>query len=75
MKITATGFVTSVELKEKDGKISTDIFIAQNGEQTQLKVRLNGDRLKDIKLYSEQTFTGRLMIYKTTNGVGSIMMA
>jgi hypothetical protein len=75
MKITAVGFVTSVELKEKEGKITTDLLLAQNGEQTQLKVRLSGDRLKDIKLYSEQTFTGRLMIYKTNNGVGSIMMA
>jgi len=80
MKITVTGFITSIEAKvteARDGKASkdvTDILLAQQGEQTQLKVRFNGNVAKDLKMYTEQTYTGRLIIYKTTAGVGSLLM-
>jgi hypothetical protein len=75
MKATVTGVITSIEIKEKEGKVSTDILMAQPGEQKQLKVRLEGDRSKDFKLFSEVTFAGKVVLFTTQTGAGAILKA
>jgi hypothetical protein len=74
MRIIVKGLLTSAEVKVKDGKTTTDVLIAQKGEQSQLKARFQGDILNSLKMYSEMELSGRLIVYKTQNGVGSLLM-
>lgn len=77
MKITVEGLLTSVAPHEKDGKKSTELFLAQQGEREQVKVRVEGDLVKTYteKMLTTQKFTGRLMTWNQRNGVGSMVIA
>jgi hypothetical protein len=73
MKVSITGVLTSLEVKTKEEKTTTDLFIAQSGEQKQIKDRLDGDKSKDFKLFSEYTLHGKVVMYNTSSGIGSLI--
>lgn len=77
MRVTVAGLLTSVEVKTKDQKKSTELLLAQQGEKEQVTVRLEGDLSKGYleNLLTQHTFTGRLMQWQSRNGVGSMVMA
>lgn len=77
MRVIVEGLLTSVEVKEKDGKKSTELLLAQPGEREQVRVRVDGDLGKSYmdKMLVNHTFSGRLMIWQQRNGVGSMVMA
>ena len=73
MKVTIYGILTSLEVKTKEEKTTTDLLIAQTGEQKQIKYRLEGDRSKDFKLFSELTLQGKLVMFQTQNGLSALI--
>ena len=73
MKVSITGILTSLEVKTKEEKTTTDLLIAQTGEQKQIKYRLEGDRSKDFKLFSELTLQGKLVMFQTQNGLSALI--
>lgn len=80
MQVTVKGVITSIVRKEKvadnEIKVSTELLLAQQGEKEQVAVRLPGDQLEDWKsyLYQPAEFFGRLMTWKTRDGIGSMVM-
>lgn len=75
MKIAVEGAITSIEVKEKDEKVFTELLLAQQGEREQVKVRLNGDRTDEFDMFQVESFQGRLMTWKQREGIGSMVMA
>ncbi|MNW44036.1 hypothetical protein D3C74_212510 [compost metagenome] len=77
MRVEVEGLLTSVGIKEKEGKKSTELLLAQKGEKEQVTVRLEGDQQKlyEGKLLTNHKFAGRLMTWASRNGVGSMVMA
>lgn len=77
MRVTVQGLLTSVEVKSKENKKSTELLLAQQGEKEQVVVRLEGDLSKGYQenLLTPLEFSGRLMQWQTRNGVGSMVMA
>lgn len=72
--VTVEGLITSVQRQKKDDKVSTLILLAQKGEREQIAVKLPGDQ---TAIYSElelNKFSGRLMLWKTRDGVGSMVL-
>lgn len=74
MLVTVEGVVTSVERKEKNNKVYTEVFVAQRGEQEQVRVRLYGDHSQSYVEYEKNTFYGRLMLWRTRDGVGNMVL-
>lgn len=77
MRVTVEGMLTSVEVKSKENKKSTELLLCQQGEKEQVVVRLEGDLSKGYveKMLTHHVFSGRLMQWQTRNGVGSMVMA
>lgn len=75
MVVTVEGIITSVEKKEKDGKVFTELLLAQKGEQNQVKVRLDGDQAQHYSEFERNSFMGRLMSWRTRDGVGMMVLA
>ncbi|MFD3274591.1 hypothetical protein ACE3MS_31345 [Paenibacillus dendritiformis] len=75
MVVTVEGIITSVEKKEKDGKVFTELLLAQKGEQNQVKVRLDGDQAQQYSEFERNSFMGRLMSWRTRDGVGMMVLA
>lgn len=75
MVVTVEGIITSVEKKEKDGKVFTELLLAQKGEQNQVKVRLDGDQAQQYSELERNSFMGRLMSWRTRDGVGMMVLA
>ncbi|WP_138756551.1 hypothetical protein [Paenibacillus sinopodophylli] len=74
MIVTVTGTITSIDLRVKEGKESTELLLAQDKQKEQITIRLNGDLQEYFKQWTPQTFTGRLMAWGQRNGVGSMIM-
>lgn len=74
MVVSVEGLITSVEKKEKDGKVYTELLLAQKGEQTQVKVRLDGDQAQNYAEFECNSFMGRLMAWRTRDGVGMMVL-
>lgn len=75
MQVTVEGVVTSIEQATKDEKKFTVLMLAQKGEQQQVKVRLAGHCAANYSEFQVATITGRLMTWKTRDGVGMMVMA
>jgi len=77
MRVTVEGLLTSLQVKEKDGKKNTELLLAQANEKEQVTVRLEGDFSKsyESKMLTPHKFTGRLMTWTARNGVGSMVLA
>lgn len=75
MVVTVEGIVTSVEKKEKNGEFFTELLLAQKGEQNQVRVRLSGDQTHQYSEFERSTISGRLMSWKTRDGVGMMVFA
>lgn len=75
MVVTVEGLVTSIEKKQKEEKVYTEILLAQKGEQQQVRVRLDGDQTQMFEEFEKATFFGRLMSWRTREGVGMMVMA
>lgn len=73
VKVTVSGIITSIEEKTKDDKMFTDILLAQKGEKVQVAVRVPGHAEKDYSLFEIATFEGRLLAWKTRDGVGMMV--
>ena len=74
MRVTVEGVVTSIELKKKDDKTSTELLLAQQGQKEQVTVRLHEDQTQMFALWEVNKFEGRLMTWQTRQGVGSMVM-
>jgi len=74
MKVTVEGIITSIEQKSKDDKKYTEVLMAQKGEKMQITVRIPGHVEKAYSLFEVAMFTGRLMMWKTRDAVGSMVM-
>lgn len=74
MIVTVEGVVTSIGVAKKDEKTITEILIAQQGEREQVKARYDGDRQSVTELFSPICVTGRLMMWKTRDGVGTLLL-
>lgn len=75
MNVTVEGLITSVEPRTKNDKKFTELLLAQKGEKEQVTVRLDGHVEKNYELLQPAVFTGRLMIWKLREGIGSMVMA
>lgn len=74
MKVTVEGVITSIEQKSKEDKKFTEILLAQKGEKMQVTVRVPGHVEKNYSVFEVADFTGRLMMWKTRDAVGSMIM-
>lgn len=74
MIVTVEGTITSIDLKVKEGKESTELLLAQDKQKEQITIRLNGDLRNFFTQWKPQVFTGRLMAWSARNGVGSMIM-
>lgn len=74
MRVSVEGVITSIEIKEKDDKTNTELLLAQQGEKTQVTVRIPGNVADMFSLFEVTNFTGRLMMWKTRDAVGSMVM-
>lgn len=75
MQVTVKGVITSIQERKKDDREYTELYLAQPGERNQVAVRLNGHRANSFQPFDVQEFTGTLMIWKTRDGVGTLVMA
>lgn len=74
MQVTVEGVITSIEEKTKDDKKMTEVLLAQKGEKMQVAVRLPGHRANEFSPFQVESFKGRLMQWKTRDGVGSMVL-
>lgn len=79
MRVTVEGVITSIEQDVKRGsegnpdKKITKLLLAQKGEKQQVEVRLPGHVEKEYDLFHVQAFNGRLLSWKTRDGVGMMV--
>lgn len=74
MKVTVEGQVTSAQQKTTNkGKQVKDLMLLQPGEQTLTRVRVAHD-LK-IEVGKQFTAIGRLVAWKTSEGIGMMVIA
>ncbi|MCY9708127.1 hypothetical protein M5X00_29395 [Paenibacillus alvei] len=74
MVVSVEGIITSLEKKEKNEKVFTEIMLAQRGVQEQVRVRLEGDQTGQYDDFERTSFTGRLMTWASRNGVGMMVL-
>lgn len=74
MVVSVEGVITSLEKKEKNEKVFTEIMLAQRGVQEQVRVRLEGDQTGQYGEFELTSFLGRLMTWTTRNGVGMMVL-
>lgn len=74
MQVTVEGVITSIEQKTKDDKKSTELLLAQKGEKVQVSVRLPGHQATNYEPFQIESFKGRLLQWRTRDGVGSMVL-
>lgn len=74
MFVTVEGHITSIEEKTKDDKDYTELMLAQQGQKEQVVIRLRGHKEQDYSLWEIAQFQGRLMFWKLSEGIGSMVM-
>lgn len=75
VKVIVEGIITSIQHERKDDKENTKIYLVQDGEREQVVVRMPGDQTNLYSLYEVQQFSGRLLSWKTREGVRSMVLA
>lgn len=74
MQVMVEGVITSIEEKSKEDKDFTELLLAQKGEKVQVAVRIPGKHGNDFEPFQIESFKGRLMQWKTRDGIGSMVL-
>lgn len=75
MIVTVEGLITSIKTERKDNKDQTTVYLVQEGEREQVVVRLPGDKSNLYTTLERCSFVGRLINWKTRDGIGSMVLA
>lgn len=74
MQVMVEGVITSIEQKTKEEKKSTELLLAQKGEKVQVAVRLPGHQAANFEPFQIESFKGRLLQWRTRDGIGSMVV-
>lgn len=80
MRVTVEGVITSIEQKSKTNEETkkvnqfTEVLLAQKGEKTLITIRIPGHVEHMYTQFEVADFSGRLMTWKTRDGIGSMVM-